>query len=120
MLSGEQVNDTSCWDSYKEKRTNVDLYVDNAVVMYVPTYVGVRGNAQIRRFFLNPQFAEKNVSVQETVNNQVFANNQLVEESVWTVHFHTGECSWLVPQVEDRLLVSWYTLFFFSYCAAVN
>lgn len=76
------------------------------MVMYVPTAVGVRGNTQIRKFFLNPQFSEKVNSVQEVVYNTVASNSRLIEESTWTIHFHTGECKWLVPQLDERYLVN--------------
>ncbi|KAF1806931.1 hypothetical protein V8B55DRAFT_1442967 [Mucor lusitanicus] len=94
------------WDSFKNKRTNTELYSENAVVMYVPTAVGVRGNTQIRKFFLNPQFSEKVNSVQEVVYNTVASNSRLIEESTWTIHFHTGECKWLVPQLDERYLMN--------------
>lgn len=94
------------WDSYKNKRTNTELYSENAVVMFVPSSVGVRGNAQIRKFFLSPQFSEKVNSVKEVVYNTVSSNHKLIEEVTWTVHFHSGECKWLVPQLDDRYLVN--------------
>lgn len=74
--------------------------------MYVPTCVGVRGNAQIRKFFLNSQFSEKVNPVQETVYNTVVGSHQLIEEVIWSIHFHSGECKWLVPHLEDRYLVT--------------
>lgn len=93
------------WASFKIKRTSTDLYADDAVVMYVPTCVGVRGNAQIRKFFLNSQFSEKVNPVKETVYNTVVASHQLIEEVIWSIHFYSGECKWLVPHLEDRYLV---------------
>lgn len=93
------------WNSFKNKRTAIDLYSEDAVVMYVPTCVGVRGNAQIRKFFLNSQFSEKVNPVQETVYNTVVATHKLIEEVTWSIHFHSGECKWLVPHIEDRFLV---------------
>ncbi|KAL7308481.1 hypothetical protein PS15m_011681 [Mucor circinelloides] len=94
------------WDSFKNKRTNTELYSENAVIMYVPTSVGVRGSTQIRKFFLNPQFSEKANSVQEVVYNTVASGNRLIEEATWTIHFHTGECKWLVPQLDERYLMN--------------
>ncbi|KAL7322570.1 hypothetical protein PS15p_211555 [Mucor circinelloides] len=94
------------WDSFKNKRTNTELYSENAVIMYVPTSVGVRGSTQIRKFFLNPQFSEKVNSVQEVVYNTVASGNRLIEEATWTIHFHTGECKWLVPQLDERYLMN--------------
>lgn len=93
------------WASFKTKRTSTELYSEDAVVMYVPTCVGVRGNAQIRKFFLNSQFSEKVNPVQETVYNTVVGSHQLIEEVIWSIHFHTGECKWLVPHLEERYLV---------------
>lgn len=105
MLSAGESNEQT-WLSYKNKRTAVELYAEDAVIMYVPTFVGVRGNAQIRKFFLNSQFSEKVNPLQETVYNTLSGGNKLIEESIWSIHFHTGECNWLVPHIEDRFLVS--------------
>lgn len=93
------------WTSFKNKRTSVDLYAEDAVIMYVPSSVGVRGGAQIRRFYLNSQFSEKANPVQETVYHTIASGNKLIEEVVWSIHFHTGECNWLVPHIDDRYLV---------------
>jgi hypothetical protein len=95
------------WSAYKAKRTNLELYDENAVVVFVPTSVGARGSAQIRRFFLHPHFSDKNVSIQEQVYTTVASNHRLFEEATWTIHFYTGECNWLVPQLEDRFLVKY-------------
>jgi hypothetical protein len=97
--------DEATWDAFKTKRTNVELYTDNAVIMYVPTSVGVRGSAQIRKFFLHPQFSEKINPVQEVVYNTVQSGHKLIEEATWTIHFHSGECKWLLPHIEHRYLV---------------
>lgn len=94
------------WSAFKSKRTNTDLYADNAVVVFVPTSVGARGNAHIRRLFLHPHFSDKNVSVQEQVYNTIASDHQLFEEATWTIHFHTTECNWLVPQLDERFLVN--------------
>ncbi|KAI8643925.1 hypothetical protein BD408DRAFT_414106 [Parasitella parasitica] len=97
---------TDIWSSYKTKRTSVDLYSANAVIMFVPSSVGARGPAQIRKFFLSPQFSEKVNSVQEVVYNTVSSNNKLIEEVTWTITFHSDECKWLVPQLDDRYLIN--------------
>ncbi|CAO3657263.1 unnamed protein product [Mucor hiemalis] len=94
------------WTSFKNKRTSVDLYAEDAVIMYVPSSVGVRGGAQIRRFYLNSQFSEKANPVQETVYHTIASGNKLIEEVVWSIHFHTGECNWLVPHIDDRYLIN--------------
>lgn len=93
------------WSAYKLKRTALDLYTTDAVIMYVPSAIGVRGNAQIRKFFLNNQFSEKVNPVTETVYNTLTSTDKLIEEVVWSTHFHTGECRWLVPNIEERFLV---------------
>ncbi|CEP07891.1 hypothetical protein [Parasitella parasitica] len=97
---------TDIWNSYKNKRTNTELYSDNAVIVFVPSSVGARGPAQIRKFFLNPQFSEKVNSVQEVVYNTVSSNHKLIEEVTWTITFHSDECRWLVPQLDDRFLIN--------------
>jgi type I restriction-modification system DNA methylase subunit len=93
------------WNAYKTKRTALELYTADAVIMYVPTSIGVRGNAQIRKFFLNNQFSEKINPVSETIYNTLTGGNKLIEEVVWSIHFHTGECRWLLPNIEERFLV---------------
>ncbi|KAG0988089.1 hypothetical protein G6F29_002015 [Rhizopus arrhizus] len=97
---------TETWNLFKQKRTSVDLYTEDAVVVYVPTSVGVRGNTQIRKFFLHPHFSEKANPVKETAFNTLMSNDRLIEESIWSVHFHSGACNWLVPGVEDRYLLN--------------
>ncbi|KAG1494672.1 hypothetical protein G6F54_007708 [Rhizopus delemar] len=97
---------TETWDLFKQKRTSVDLYTEDAVVVYVPTSVGVRGNTQIRKFFLHPHFSEKANPVKETAFNTLMSNDRLIEESIWSVHFHSGACNWLVPGIEDRYLLN--------------
>ncbi|KAG1056455.1 hypothetical protein G6F43_001649 [Rhizopus delemar] len=94
------------WDLFKQKRTSVDLYTEDAVVVYVPTSVGVRGNTQIRKFFLHPHFSEKANPGKETAFNTLMSNDRLIEESIWSVHFHSGACNWLVPGIEDRYLLN--------------
>lgn len=111
--SANNLSDEATWAAFKAKRTNVDLYTDNAVIMYVPTSVGVRGCAQIRKFFLHPQFSQKVNPVQETVYNTVQSNHQLIEEATWSIHFHSGECKWLLPHTEERYLVTIDLFFFF-------
>lgn len=109
MLSSS-VNSSSSieqtWNSFKNKRTAADLYSEDAVIMYVPTLVGVRGSAQIRKFFLSAQFSEKVNHVKETVYNTLIGSNKLIEEVIWSIHFYSGECKWLVPHVEERFLVN--------------
>lgn len=100
------------WSTYKAKRTNVDLYEEDATVVFVPTSVGTRGSANIRRFFLHHHFSEKNVSVREEVYNVIASNYKLFEEATWTIHFHTPECNWLVPQLDERFLVKQFKLIY--------
>jgi hypothetical protein len=107
------------WNSFKNKRTQVELYTEDASIMYVPTAVGVKGNAQIRRFFLNPQFSEKVNSVKETVHHTLHTGNKLIEESNWIITFHTGECTWMVPGVESSYLVSWCDFALINCCVYV-
>ncbi|KAI9476444.1 MAG: hypothetical protein EXX96DRAFT_577197 [Benjaminiella poitrasii] len=98
---------STCWKSFKEKRTNPELYSDNTVIIYQPTLVGTRGDgAQIRKFFLHRQFSEKVNSVQETVYNTVACGHKLIEEVVWTVRFHSTECKWLLPHLEDSFMLN--------------
>ncbi|KAG1458163.1 hypothetical protein G6F56_006458 [Rhizopus delemar] len=94
------------WTSFKENRTSIDLYTEDAVIVYVPTLVGVRGNTQIRKFFLHPHFSQKANTVKETVMDTLVSTNKLFEESVWTIHFYSGVCNWLVPDIEERYLVN--------------
>ncbi|CAO3695003.1 unnamed protein product [Rhizopus stolonifer] len=94
------------WDSFKQKRTSVDIYTEDATVVYVPTSVGVRGNTEIRRFFLHPHFSQKANPVKETVFNTLVSKNKLIEESIWFVHFQSGECNWLVPDIDERYLLN--------------
>ncbi|KAI8978154.1 hypothetical protein BDB01DRAFT_800945 [Pilobolus umbonatus] len=93
------------WNSFKNKRTNTDLYTQDAVVIYVPSAVGVKGAAEIRKFYLNRQFSEKSVTVQETVYTTLTGGNKLMEEAVWCLQFKTDECKWLVPSIDGRLLM---------------
>ncbi|KAI8057503.1 hypothetical protein BDF21DRAFT_446758 [Thamnidium elegans] len=107
MLSSATINSVEqTWSAFKNKRTAVDLYAEDAVIMYVPTSVGVRGSAQIRKFFLSNQFSEKVNPVQEEVYNTVTGSNKLIEEVTWSIHFHSGECKWLVPHIEERFLMN--------------
>lgn len=107
MTSSSSSANEQTWDSFKQKRTSVELYAEDAVIMYVPSSVGVRGRAQIRRFFLNSQFSEKSNPVTETVYHTIAAGDKLMEEVVWSIHFHTGACNWLVPRIDDRHLVTY-------------
>lgn len=91
------------WSTYKTKPSTASIYTDDAVVIYVPTSAGARGSAQIRRFFLQPHF--KSNTVKETVHNKVTSGNKIMEEAEWTITFHGGECSWLVPNVDEGVLV---------------
>ncbi|KAI8086979.1 uncharacterized protein B0P05DRAFT_608252 [Gilbertella persicaria] len=104
MLSQHTIE--SVWNAFKTKRSNADLFTTDAVVMFVPSSVGARGNEHIRRFFLHPQFSDKVTLVQETVCHTVASNFRLIEEVVWSVQFFTDECQWLVPGIEDRYLMN--------------
>ncbi|KAI7905702.1 uncharacterized protein BX663DRAFT_429698 [Cokeromyces recurvatus] len=91
------------WKSFKENRTNSDLYSENTVIMFVPTLIGTRGNgSQIRKFFLHPQFSDKICIIQETVYNTLISNHKLIEEVVWKVHFKGSECKWLLPNLQEN------------------
>ncbi|CEG73176.1 hypothetical protein RMATCC62417_08609 [Rhizopus microsporus] len=106
MLQEPDISPQQLWETFKHKRTSIDLYTQDATVLFVPTLVGARGNAEIRKFFLHPHFSDKSNPVKETVFNTLMSNDRLMEESIWSVHFHTGECSWLVPGIEARYLLN--------------
>lgn len=91
------------WSTYKVKPATRDLYTDEAVVIYVPTGAGARGASQIRRFYLQPHF--KATTVKEEVHSHLAASGKIMEEVEWTITFDGGECSWLVPTLDEGLLV---------------
>lgn len=92
------------WATYKNKPATSSIYTEDAVVIYVPSGAGARGNAQIRRFYLQPDF--KAAQIQEQVHGTVMSGNKVMEEVEWTITFHGSECNWLVPSVDEGLLVS--------------
>lgn len=92
------------WATYKNKPSTSSIYTEDAVVIYVPSGAGARGNAQIRRFYLQPDF--KAAQIQEQVHGTVISGNKVMEEVEWTITFHGSECNWLVPTVDEGLLVS--------------
>ncbi|KAI8327775.1 hypothetical protein EDC96DRAFT_531349 [Choanephora cucurbitarum] len=94
------------WKSFKSKRANADLFSEDAVVIFVPSSVGARGNTHIRRFFLHPQFSDKVSLVDESVFQTVSSDHALIEEAIWTVRFFTDECTWLVPGIDSRYLMN--------------
>ncbi|KAI8145642.1 hypothetical protein BJV82DRAFT_601724 [Fennellomyces sp. T-0311] len=91
------------WSTFKLKPATATLYTDDAVVIYVPSGAGARGNAQIRRFYLQPDF--KATTVREQVHSTVKQGNRLIEEADWTITFaEGGECAWLVPTIDEGTL----------------
>ncbi|KAF7727324.1 hypothetical protein EC973_007633 [Apophysomyces ossiformis] len=93
------------WSIFKTKPATASIYTDDATVIYVPTGAGARGSAQIRRFYLHPHFSEKVNKLKEHVHNKVTGGNKIIEEVEWSVTFHTGECSWLTPDLGEHFLV---------------
>ncbi|KAI8350854.1 hypothetical protein BD560DRAFT_438922 [Blakeslea trispora] len=94
------------WKSFKSKKTNAELFSEDAAVIFVPSSVGARGNADIRRFFLHPQFSDKVTSVNEYVFQTISSEYSLIEEAIWTVRFFTDECAWLLPGIDSRYLMN--------------
>ncbi|KAI9264757.1 hypothetical protein BY458DRAFT_540583 [Sporodiniella umbellata] len=94
------------WSLFKQRRTSVEIYTENATVVYVPTFVGVRGNTKIRKFFLHPHFSQKTNTIKETVFNTLVSRNKLIEESIWSIQFNSGECDWLVPGIDEGYLLN--------------
>ncbi|KAI9492842.1 hypothetical protein BDB00DRAFT_909343 [Zychaea mexicana] len=91
------------WSTYKTKPATTALYTDDATVIYVPSGAGARGSAQIRRFYLQPDF--KATTVHEQVHHTVKQGSKLIEEADWTVTFGDGtECAWLVPTLDEGVL----------------
>ncbi|KAI7885733.1 hypothetical protein K492DRAFT_190691 [Lichtheimia hyalospora FSU 10163] len=94
----------AAWATYKNKPSTSSIYTEDAVVIYLPSGAGARGNAQIRRFYLQPDF--KAAQIQEQVHGTVMSGNKVMEEVEWTITFHGSECNWLVPTVDEGLLMN--------------
>ena len=93
------------WETFKTKPATATLYTDNATVIYVPSGAGARGNAQIRRFYLQHDF--KSTTVREQVHSSVKQGNKLFEEVDWQITFNdAGSCTWLLPTIDEGVLVS--------------
>ncbi|KAG0174751.1 hypothetical protein DFQ28_002393 [Apophysomyces sp. BC1034] len=95
----------STWSTYKTKPATASIYTEDAVIIYVPTGSGAKGSTQIRQFYLSPHFSEKVNRLKEHVHNKVTCSNKIIEEVEWSVTFQTGECSWLIPGVDEHYLI---------------
>ncbi|KAI9262180.1 hypothetical protein BDA99DRAFT_560053 [Phascolomyces articulosus] len=93
------------WSTFKTKPATATLYTEDATLIYVPSGAGARGNAQIRRFYLQPDF--KSTTIQEQVHSSVKQGNKLFEEVDWTITFNdSGSCTWMVPTLDEGVVAN--------------
>lgn len=97
------------WSAFKVNPASEALYTDDVFVVYVPTSAGGRGLGDVVRFYSQQDFVPSVNVVKETIHKKILTEDAVVEEVEWSVTFTSGECCWLLPNLDKSHLVRVYT-----------
>ncbi|KAI7871504.1 hypothetical protein BDF14DRAFT_1761862 [Spinellus fusiger] len=86
------------WATFKTSPETVDLYTPQAVIAYVPTGMGAKGNTAIHQFYKSAE----EWKINQVVHSTVKTTDRIIEEVEWTITLLTGKCTWLIPGLEPH------------------
>ncbi|CAO3597986.1 unnamed protein product [Absidia cylindrospora] len=79
------------------------LYQENASVVYITSGTTITTSAAIRKFYLSQK---SSTTIVDQVHHKVSTANKIIEEAEWIVTFQHGECTWMLPNLDEHHFIN--------------